>query len=358
MNLMLKSFLIIYLISLTNAGWFFSDEVAEEKKPEPEIVKLDTNEDLLNKHNDRVVNEGHDHKLSSESHFTDTNHDGKFEHNSEYDHEAFLGKDEVEKFKSMTPEESKNKLGKIINKIDVDKSGIISLDELKEWIKNSNMKNVHSDVEEAWKIFENNSTLDEYLDLNYGALESWSEEEKKSSKEEYEVYLKMLERDKKKFKAADQDKDGKLSKKEYTDFLHPEESPAMRDIVINETLEDMDGNQDGVIDIEEFIKDFYHSSEDDPKGSPEPDWVKQERANFKITRDTNKDNVLDREELANWILPNDFDKSLSEAQHLIYEADSNKDGKLSKEEIIENYSVFVASTATNYGADIYEHEDL
>ena len=33
---------------------------------------------------------------------------------------------------------------------------------------------------------------------------------------------------------------------------------------------------------------------------------------------------MDREELANWILPNDFDRSLSEAQHLIYEADENK----------------------------------
>ncbi len=35
-----------------------------------------------------------------------------------------------------------------------------------------------------------------------------------------------------------------------------------------------------------------------------------------------------------------------------------KDGKLSKEEIISKYSVFVSSTATNYGASIYEHDDL
>lgn len=64
--------------------------------------------------------------------------------------------------------------------------------------------------------------------------------------------------------------------------------------------------------------------------------------------------MLDREELGNWILPTDLDKSLNEAQHLIHEADDNKDGKLTKKEILDNYSVFVASTATNYGSDLHE----
>ena len=49
-------------------------------------------------------------KLSEQEHYTDTNNDNKFEHNSDYDHEAFLDKDEIEKFKNMTPEESKAKL--------------------------------------------------------------------------------------------------------------------------------------------------------------------------------------------------------------------------------------------------------
>ncbi len=69
----------------------------------------------------------------------------------------------------------------------------------------------------------------------------------------------MFKRDEIRFKAADQDKDGKLSKKglffrnlcirnwlgqvwvevyvglclEYAYFLHPEESPVMRDVVIS-----------------------------------------------------------------------------------------------------------------------------
>jgi len=43
--------------------------------------------------------------LSEEIHFKDN------EHNSDYDHEAFLGKDDVKEFEHMTPEDSQQQLG-------------------------------------------------------------------------------------------------------------------------------------------------------------------------------------------------------------------------------------------------------
>ncbi len=61
------------------------------------------------------------------------------------------------------------------------------------------------------------------------------------------------------FAVADQDRDGKLSKKEYTDFVHPEESLAMREIVIDETLDDIDENDDGVIDFDGKLTTFEKS---------------------------------------------------------------------------------------------------
>ncbi len=87
---------------------------------------------------------------------------------------------------------------------------------------------------------------------------------------------------------------------------------------------------------------------------PEPDWLKQEREQFRHVRDMNKDGVLDREELASWILPVDFDRALREAQHLMYEADADKDGRLSRQEILDKQEVFVASSATSHGADLRE----
>ena len=44
-------------------------------------------------------------ELSDETHFKEE------EHNPEYDHEAFLGKEESKNFDDLTPEESKERLG-------------------------------------------------------------------------------------------------------------------------------------------------------------------------------------------------------------------------------------------------------
>ena len=48
----------------------------------------------------------HDGKLSDKAHY---DKDGK--HNTEYDHEAFLGKKEKKSFDQLTPAESRERLG-------------------------------------------------------------------------------------------------------------------------------------------------------------------------------------------------------------------------------------------------------
>ena len=46
-------------------------------------------------------------------------------------------------------------------------------------------------------------------------------------------YKDLIRRDERRWKKADQDGDGSLSKDEYKDFLHPEDVPHMRDIVVD-----------------------------------------------------------------------------------------------------------------------------
>ena len=50
-----------------------------------------------------------------------------------------------------------------------------------------------------------------------------------------------------------QDKDGKLTRLEFSTFLHPEEAEHMRDVVVTETIEDIDADGDGKISIDEYI---------------------------------------------------------------------------------------------------------
>lgn len=98
-----------------------------------------------------------------------------------------------------------------------------------------------------------------------------------------------MARDERRFKMADQDNDMKANKEEFTAFLHPEEYDHMKDIVVlvrdtltkvlhtetnwisslsfltmyfffffffKETMEDIDKNGDGLIDLDEYIGEF------------------------------------------------------------------------------------------------------
>lgn len=66
----------------------------------------------------------------------------------------------------------------------------------------------------------------------------------------------MLKRDRRRWSVADQDNDGALTKDEFTGFLHPEEAGHMRDLVVLETMEDIDKDSDGKISMSEYIGMF------------------------------------------------------------------------------------------------------
>lgn len=63
----------------------------------------------------------------------------------------------------------------------------------------------------------------------------------------------MKRRDRRRWEKADLDKDDKLTKQELTGFLHPEEIDHMKDVMVVETLEDIDKDKDGRISLEEYI---------------------------------------------------------------------------------------------------------
>ncbi|KAG1649593.1 Calumenin-B [Nymphon striatum] len=319
---------------------------------------------------DRVVT---DKPLSDADHYDNEEH-----HNTEYDHEAFLG-DQAKTFDQLTPEESKERLSKIVDKIDVDGDKSVTTEELKNWIHKTQSRYIQEDVEKQWVSHapENPDKVSwaEYRKLTYG-FDSDEEADKDVGSEDGSYnYRDMMKRDKRRWDTADQDKDGLLTKEEFGNFLHPEEAEHMKHIVVTETVEDIDKDKDGQISLLEYIVifpnvgynlkhvvsftsqvllgDMYQGNDE-----AEPDWVKTEREQFVTYRDTNKDGVMDRDEVQAWILPHNFDNSLSEANHLIESSDENKDGKLSKEEILEKYELFVGSQATDFGEALTHHEEL
>ncbi|XP_018611270.1 calumenin-A isoform X1 [Scleropages formosus] len=286
----------------------------------------------------------HDDPLSEKEHEDAENFD--------YDHDAFLGEEEAKTFDQLTPEESKERLGMIVDKVDGDKDGFVTEDELKAWIKKAQKKYIYDNADRQWKDFDMNSdglvSWEEYKNVTYAAYEDDNDPDDGFN------YKQMMSRDERRFKMANKDGDLVANKEEFTAFLHPEEYDYMKDIVVLETMEDIDKNGDGFIDLEEYIGDMYNQ-EGDPQ---EPEWVKTEREQFVEFRDKNKDGKMDKEETKDWILPSDYDHAEAEAKHLVYESDTDKDGRLTKEEIIAKYDLFVGSQATDFGEALVRHDEF
>jgi len=288
----------------------------------------------------------HKDELSDKDHFPEG------EHSSEYDHEAFLG-DQKQEFDELSPEEAKKRLKVLAKKVDKSSDGFVSVEELKEWVKGVFQKKlldgVDTDINEKDLDKDGAISWDEYVKATFGEVDEKDKDEESDSQD-------FLKRDKRRFDAADKNKDGKLSLEEYGHFMHPESSPEMADLHILETMEDIDRDKDGNVNLQEFLGDY---KDPDSKDEEDPEWVKDETKRFKEEYDKNNDGKLDKEELKAWILPEtDLAMAEEEAKHLITSADDNSDGKLSAEEIERNYAVFVGSEATDYGKALPVHEEL
>ncbi|XP_059610497.1 calumenin [Phlebotomus argentipes] len=293
-----------------------------------------------------------DYDLSDAQHFQNE------QHNTQYDHEAFLGKEEAKTFDQLPPEESRRRLGVIVEKIDSDGDKLVDLGELKNWIQFTQRRYIEDDVERQWKQHNpsGNETIpwEAYRKAVYGFMDDMDPRDLDREDEGFS-YKAMLTRDRRRWSFADKDGDDHLSRKEFTDFLHPEDSSRMRDVVITETIEDIDKNADGKVSVDEYIGDMYRASED---GEEEPEWVKNERDTFAKYRDKDGDGFLNSEEVRDWIIPADFDHAEAEARHLIYEADTDADEKLTKDEILDKYDLFVGSQATDFGEALTRHDEF
>ena len=135
-------------------------------------------------------------------------------------------------------------------------------------------------------------------------------------------YLRLQKKDRRRFLKADENRNAGLNKREFADFIHPEHSLRMKELVITETIEDIDKNNDGQISMDEFLGDMWDSIEN--VNASEPEWIKTERENFRKYRDLDHDGKLNRREVELWLMPIDYDNIQAETLHLFREADQNQ----------------------------------
>jgi len=268
------------------------------------------------------------------------------EHDDQFDHEAILGSHkDAEEFDDLEPEEAKQRLGVLLEKMDKDGDKRISREELKQWILRSFRLLSKEESDERWDEVNDNDddkiTWAEYKAETYGNKDDDSDDEDDLSAADKAEEDKLMSEDKNLFTAADRDGDGALQRSEFLSFTHPEEDPRMVPVVVDHSLLEKDVNKDGFIDFQEFIGEQGQDKDQT--------WLETEKDKFDNDYDKDRDGRLNRDEILGWVLPSNNEIADDEVDHLFGSADDDVDDQLSFDEVLEHHDVFVGSEATDYG---------
>ncbi|KAL3321147.1 calcineurin inhibitor [Cichlidogyrus casuarinus] len=229
-------------------------------------------------------------------------------------------------------------LSKIVHEMDTDGDGLITLDNIIKHLSSTLKKLEAESANNAFALLKHNEpdfiTLEEFLDDTFQMSEANIE------KIEDDFLKKVIKKEVRRFKMADSDKDGRLSREEYQVFIYPDNYVQMQDLLTQEMFEDLDTNHDHLISEEEFIRSREQSHASN---------IEYHRDMFR-KNDLNHDGFLDKNEANLWLHPSISESVKSQAKHLLEICDANKDGFLSEDEILSHIDSWRNHQATNYGS--------
>ncbi|CAN7072023.1 unnamed protein product [Brassica oleracea var. botrytis] len=156
------------------------------------------------------------------------------------------------------------------------------------------------------------------------------------------------------FKNADFDHNGYLDIEEFNNFLHPEDSRNgdVQRWVLRERMTGMDTNGDGKLEYKEFVQNAYVMYKEFAKFETEEDENVPTAQLLFAELDRDKDRFLVADELRpilHYLQPGELSYAKYYSTFLCHEADEDKDGKLSLEEMLNHEDVFYKAV---------HHEDL
>ncbi|XP_021291767.1 calumenin-B [Herrania umbratica] len=149
------------------------------------------------------------------------------------------------------------------------------------------------------------------------------------------------------FNNADLNSNGTLDFNEFKDFLHPEDSDneEIQKWLLREKMKRMDDDHDGKLNFKEFLDYAYNIYKSYAEFETAAALAPSAEDKF-VELDINKDKYLELDELRPilcYLYPGELFYAKYYTSYLIYEADDNKDGNLTMEEILNHESVFYNS---------------
>eukprot|EP01018_Ginkgo_biloba_P004026 Gb_08412 [translate_table: standard] len=236
-------------------------------------------------------------------------------------------------------------------KVDVSPAdGFLSVEELRDWHLEQGLREVMHRTDRDIEMYDKNH--DGHIAMEEYQPPSWVRESENSSiygiengwwKEEH-------------FNASDEDGDGLLNRTEFNNFLHPADSNNSKLIqwLRKEEVKERDTDKDGRLNFQEFYHGLFdvirNYDEDIYNESHTSDGYEsvREAAGKKLFSelDKNNDGSLTEDELQPIIRrlhPGEEYYAKQQADYMMMQADANKDGRLSLNEMIEHPYVFYSA---------------
>ncbi|CAF1233737.1 unnamed protein product [Rotaria magnacalcarata] len=272
---------------------------------------------------------GHDH------HHHHHAHDGHDHHDLESHKELFGAKVHDGK-------EQDEKLRIIANKIDTDRDGKVSHDEMRVYVEQRVKALNDREADDLISTLDpkntNKITFDAYSREYFGNIERSPFNNPDKSNLNLRENKRLYLADKAKWEFVDTDGDLALTYDEFRAFLRPEENEGLAKIEIDSTINEYDEDNDGKISNNEY------------RTMTEAEAGQADSLTSEI--DTNNDGFGDFDEFSAYYLPS-IEKTVNEeTDHLMKECDTNKDGYCTPDEIASVYTTFAGSQITDFGADL------
>jgi len=268
----------------------------------------------------------------------------------------------------MSAEEKEILLIETFHKADKNSDNHLTSAELEQWIQETTLRHLDEAIDETKRVMQlvdqngdGHVTWDEYH-YHFLVDNQLMDPIKAQKHDENEGHAELSPEDQEKIETeieewheVDQDpKDGQLSQHEFLAFRHPEHIEVMLNEMVKDIMRSLDTDNDGRLSEDEFVAVPKGELVDKKWEESEKEYLQQRRKEFKELIDLDGDHFVNFKELVLYTNPRNSQHAKREVRDLMELADTNRDGRLSLDEVLQQKAAFFGSGLINAGRNMHD----